>query len=193
MISAIIFDCFGVLTTDCWLPFKAKAFGHDPDLFSEASNLNKRSNAGLISPHDFINGIAELASMSVPEAKKAIEDNVANEPLFAYIQELKKAFKIGMLSNASGDWLADMFAPEQLALFDAVALSYETGYIKPDLRAYEAIASRLGVDTPECVLIDDQELYCTAALEAGMKSIWYRDFEQTRNELNQLLKDRTLA
>ncbi len=188
MISAIVFDCFGVLTTDGWLPFKAKAFGHDADLFLEASNLNKRSNAGLISYKDFITSIAEMASMSVPEAKKAIEDNVANEPLFAYIEELKKDHKIGMLSNASGNWLADMFIPEQLALFDAVALSYDTGYVKPDIRAYEAIASHLGVDIGECVLIDDQELYCTAALEAGMKAIWYRDFDQTKADLDRLLR-----
>lgn len=179
--------------TDAWLPFKAKAFGHDPELLEQATSLNKRSDAGLISHHDFISSIAEMASMSVPEAKRVIEDNVANEMLFSYVEELKKGYKIGLLSNASGNWLADMFTAEQLALFDAVALSYETGFIKPDLRAYETIASRLGVDTGECVLIDDQELYCTAALEAGMKSIWYRDFEQTKTDLDRLLKSEGLT
>ncbi len=187
MISAIVFDCFGVLMTDAWLPFKARVFGDDPELSLEATNLMRQSDAGLISYDDFIHSIAELASMPFIETKKAIDDNVANEELFAYIKELKKDYKIGLLSNASANWLADMFSPEQLQLFDAVALSYETGHIKPDQRAYEIVAERLGVDTSECVFVDDQELCCTGAREAGMKAVWYQNVDQTRTELNVLL------
>lgn len=188
MISAIVFDCFGVLMTDAWLPFKAKAFGHDPELFEEATNLMKRSDGGLISYGDFIKSIAELSSLTIPETKQAIENNAVNEPLFLHIQELKKDHKIGLLSNASANWLADMFKPEQLKLFDAVALSCETGYIKPDPRAYEIIAERLGVEVGECVFVDDQERCCTGAVEAGMKAIWYRgDLDQMRTELDKLL------
>lgn len=173
--------------TDAWLPFKARLFGHDPDLLLEATNLMKRSDAGLISYDDFIKSISNLASMAIIDTKKAIEDNVANEELFLFIEELKKDYRIGLLSNASDDWLADMFTPEQIAVFDAVALSYEMGHIKPDKRAYMVIAERLGVDAGNCVFVDDQELYCTGAREVGMKAIWYQDVEQTRAELNKLL------
>lgn len=188
MISAIIFDCFGVLMTDAWLPFKAKAFGHDPDLLEQATNLNKRADAGLIDYREFLTSIAELASITVLEAKSIIGNNVANESLFAYIEELKKDYQIGLLSNASGNWLAEMFTPQQVAAFDAIALSYETRHIKPDPRAYEVIAERLGLPVEECVLVDDQERCCGGARATGMKAILYRDVDQTRAELEQLLK-----
>lgn len=187
MISAIIFDCFGVLMTDAWLPFRAKVFGHDPGLLEKATDIMKQADAGLMSHDDFILSIAELASVPAIDAKVAIEDNVPNESLFAYIYELKKDYKIGLLSNAADNWLEHMFTPEQLAAFDAVALSYEMGHIKPDVRAYEITAERLGVEVGECVFVDDQERYCTGAREAGMKAIWYRNLEQTRTELDKLL------
>ncbi len=187
MISAIVFDCFGVLMTDAWLPFKAKAFGHDPELLLEATNLMRQSDAGMISHDDFITSIAKLASMPASQAKKAIANNVANEPLFLYIQELKKDHKIGLLSNAADNWLDHMFTPEQIKVFDAVALSYEMRHVKPDPRAYEIIAERLGVEVGECVFVDDQERYCTGAREAGMKAIWYKnDVDQMRIELDKL-------
>ncbi|MDB5170940.1 MAG: HAD-superfamily hydrolase, subfamily variant 3 [Candidatus Saccharibacteria bacterium] len=189
MISAIVFDCFGVLTTDGWLPFKHKNFGQDQALLEQATDLNKQTNCGLLSYPDFMAQIAGLAGITAAEARRQIESNVANEPLFVYIDELKQHYKIGLLSNAAANWLPDMFTPAQLASFDAIALSYETGFVKPDPRSYEIIAERLGVDMQECVLIDDQERYCTAAREAGMQAIWYRgDVDQTRSELNKLLE-----
>ncbi len=188
MIYAIVFDCFGVLMTDAWLPFKAKAFGHDPELLQEATNLMRQSDAGMLSHDDFITSISELASMPASQAKKAIENNAANEPLFLYIQELKKDYKIGLLSNAADNWLDHMFTPEQIKAFDAVALSYEMRHVKPDPRAYEIIAERLGVEVGECVFVDDQERYCTGAREAGMKAVRYKnDVDQMRIELNKLL------
>ncbi len=187
MIRAIVFDCFGVLTTDGWLPFKAAHFGHDPELFELATSLNKQSDAGLISYHDFIGQIAELAGISVHQAQRSIEDNVANLPLFEFIESVKNSYKVGLLSNAAANWLDTMFTAEQRQPFHAIALSYETGFIKPDERAYQIIADRLGVEVSECVLIDDQERYCTGAREAGMQAIWYKNYEQAVAELSTLL------
>jgi hypothetical protein len=48
MIRAIIFDCFGVLTTDAWLPFKNKYFAQNEVLMARASELNKQSDAGNV-------------------------------------------------------------------------------------------------------------------------------------------------
>src|SRR5690348_2888052 len=61
MIKAIVFDCFGVLTSDGWLPFKKKYFGHDSALTEEATSLNKQVDAGLISYDDFVPAVAKLA------------------------------------------------------------------------------------------------------------------------------------
>jgi HAD superfamily hydrolase (TIGR01509 family) len=188
MIKAVIFDCFGVLTTEGWLPFKAKYFGANKELDRQAGDLNKQANAGLISHQKFVEAVAELANVTPRQVYAAIDVNVANEKLFDYITEtLKPRYKVGLLSNAAANWLRELFDARQLALFDAVSLSYEAGFIKPYSKAYELIAEQLEVNADECVLVDDQERHCTGAREAGMQAIVYKDFEQVRDELERLL------
>lgn len=188
MVRAIIFDCFGVLTTDGWLPFKRKYFAHDPKLDQEVTDLGKQRDFGTLSYEDFIARIADMAGIPTAEVKEAIFSTVSNDQLFDYIaDQLKPTYKLGILSNAGADMLSDMFSRNEVGLFDAVALSYETGHIKPDPAAYLLIAERLGVDATECVFVDDQERYCTAARDAGMQAIWYQNFEQFRTDMEQTL------
>lgn len=188
MIKAIVFDCFGVLTTDGWLPFKAKYFAQDPQLLQLATDLNKQADSGLIDYADFMRSVAGLAGVPPAEASRQIMGtHVANQLLFDYIANLKSGYRIGILSNAAGNWLSEMFSPRQLGLFDAVALSCETGFIKPQSGAYETIAERLGVSVTECVLIDDQARYCSGAREIGMPAVVYRDTGQLKTDLGKLL------
>jgi len=190
MIKAIIFDCFGVLCTDGWLPLRDKYFGSDPQLLEQATLLNKSVDAGHSTYREFIAGIAEMAHMSEKEARAQIENNVPDEALFHFIKtELKPNYKIGMLSNAGDNWLDEIFLPEQVALFDATSLSYATGVIKPDLRAYQEVADKLGVATHECVFIDDQIRYCDGARDAGMKAVYYTGLESLKNELSFALSN----
>jgi putative hydrolase of the HAD superfamily len=187
MIQAIIFDCFGVLTTDGWLPFKRRNFGTSGESFEEATSLNHQVDSGLISYADFIRGVADLAGVPFAEAKKQIEDNVPNAPLFELIKELKPKYKIGFLSNAGGNWLNELFTDEQANMFDAVSISFETGHMKQEEQAYASITDKLGVFPEECVFVDDQPRYCAAARDIGMKAIEYKNFEQFREDLTALL------
>jgi putative hydrolase of the HAD superfamily len=188
MIKAVIFDCFGVLATEAWLPFKTKYFGHDPALFEQASDLARQAWGGLISTDDFIRAVAKLAGTNPDEVSRTITGNIPNEELFDYIRELKPEYKIGFLSNIAGDRLNQIFRPEQLALFDAVAMSFESGLVKPESAAFEDVANRLGVAVNEAVLVDDQQRNVNGALAAGMDGIIYRDVSQLRKELGALLK-----
>ena len=188
MVKAIIFDCFGVLTTDGWLPFKQQHFEGNDQLWQQATDLNKQFDSGLISYEDFARQIGDLAGVSAKEVLRAIEGNVANERLFEYIrEELAPHYRLGILSNAGGNWLDRLFTPEQLQLFSATTLSYQTGFIKPDPRAYQAILDSLHAAAEECLFIDDQERYCTAAKEVGMQAVVYTSVEKLRSDLQKLL------
>ena len=133
MIKAIVFDCFGVLASDGWLPYRKLHFSKNPILLEEAIALNKNVDAGISKYDDFIKQVAEMAGVSEEAARADIENNIPNEELFDYIKsDLKPRYKIGMLSNAAENWLDEMFTNEQVELFDATALSYEIGFIKPD-------------------------------------------------------------
>lgn len=188
VIKAIIFDCFGVLAIDSWLPFKDEYFGDNPELLNRATELNQQANGGQISNQEFISEISKLAGVTEHNVSQQIDRNPANRPLFDYIAtELKGKFKLGVLSNASSDWTSRLFTPDQLGLFDAIVMSYQIGYIKPDPRAYNAISEKLGSSPEQCVFIDDQERHCDAARQAGMIAIWYQNFQQFKSDINAFL------
>ena len=188
MIQAIIFDCFGVLATDGWLPFKQKYFADDAAKHERATELNHLVDAGLIAYQDFVTEIAALAAVTPGEVDHMMKGAVPDERVFTYIRSaLKSNYKIGLLSNIAEDWLRRMFSDEDIELFDARALSFETGFTKPAPEAYEIIAERIGVAPENCVFIDDQERNVTAAREQGMQGIWYQNYESGIAELEQLL------
>lgn len=190
MITALIFDCFGVLCSDGLMPFLQRHFGRDPARLREAMDMCKRVDAGLSDYDEYVRAIAAMAGVTERAARQEIEANVPDEQLFAYIkQTLKPRFKLGLLSNAGRNWLHDIFTPDQLALFDATQLSYEAGAVKPDPRAYELMAARLGVEPQECVFIDDLERYTTGARETGMRAIRYTGFRAMKHQLEMILKE----
>lgn len=189
MIKAVIFDCFGVLAHDGWLPFRSAHFGDDPQKFQEATDLNKRSNAGFTDYDDFLRQIGQLAGITAAEAKREIEDNPADTNLFSYIREsLKPHYKIGMLSNASDYHLDSIFTVEQVKLFDEIVLSYQVGTVKPDPLMYQTIANKLGVLPEECIFVDDQPRYTEGARALGMKGIRYVDARTTIATIEELLR-----
>ena len=187
MTKAIIFDCFGVLATEAWLPFKAKYFSHDPDLLAQVEAISWQANRGIISRDSAIQQTAKLAGLTAEDVTQAIDRNAPNEELFTYIRELKKKYKVGVLSNIAGNFLHQIFTDKHLVLFDVVSLSFEKGYAKPQAKAFETIAKELNVEPSECVLVDDQERNVTGAREAGMKAILYKDVTQLKKDLTKLL------
>lgn len=186
-ITAIIFDCFGVLVSEGWLPYKHKYFGDDSEKFEQATNMQKRADAGLTHHADFLQDVAELAGIDVSEARAQIDATVTDHELLAYIATLKPRHKIGFISNASQSWMDQFFTPEQIALFDGVDISSETGLLKPDPRAFEHIADVLDVSAEECILIDDQATYCEGARSIGMQAIPYKDLQSLKQELQKVL------
>ena len=188
MIKAIIFDCFGVLVIDGWFPFKKKYFGQSTELLKSATEINQRANAGLISYDEFINQEANLANISPKIVRRYVQENVTNDELLDFIKrDLKPKYKLVMLSNVATNWLSAMFEPKELELFDDFALSFEIGATKPDRRAYEIAAEKAGVPLESCLMIDDQQRYCEAARDYGMKAIVYKDLDQLKKELDKVL------
>jgi HAD superfamily hydrolase (TIGR01509 family) len=191
MIKAIIFDCYGVLTTDAWIAFKKRHFRNDAGKAQKASELNYQAGSGLITYSRFLDELSKLANMPIDGVKQEINRNVADDELFEYIGSLKPKYKIGMLSNAAANRLEKLFSPKQTALFDAIILSYEVGIVKPDEIAYEMIAKKLKVNVEECVFIDDQEKHCIGARRSGMDAILYKGFNDMKPKLEEILSSVT--
>lgn len=95
-----------------------------------------------------------------------------NQPLIDTIAAWRERYKIGVLSNTGRGTFERYFsATEGSRLFDAVVLSAETGYMKPDPEIYELAAERLDTPPEACLFIDDQPDYCLAAERVGMASL----------------------
>lgn len=188
MIKAVIFDCFGVLTTDGWRQIREEFFANDTQLMQQALDLDKAVNAGMLDYDDFLQGISNLSGLPVVEVRGRLGKSVPNKLLFENIKNnLKPRFKIGLLSNAADDWLDELFEPWQRELLDDTVLSYTTGLVKPDPAIYNLTANRLGVLSEECIFIDDIERYCTAAADVGMHPVWHTDSAKTIRKIEEII------
>lgn len=190
MIQAIIFDCFGVLASDGWTPFKDQYIVHDPELAAAVGRLGKQVDAGKRSYEDMILETAHLTGVGESVVRTAIERKVPNEELFKYIAAtLQSKYKIGILSNASYDVMGSLFTVEQAALVDEAVLSYDVGLVKPDPKMYQTIIERLKIVPEACVMVDDQARHCAGAMAVGMQAILYENNDQLKTELEALLEE----
>ena len=188
MIRAIIFDCFGVLTTDTWRAF-IDSLPENTDIES-VREVHRSYDAGLISKSDSAEQIKEITGRTFTELEDAVgQEVVKNNALLDHIRDLREeGYKIGLLSNVASPWITDYFLTQkEQALFDEIVFSYQVGMTKPDPRIYKLICERLGVGTNEAVMVDDIDRYCTAAQAEGMQAIVYKDFAQFKRELVAIL------
>jgi putative hydrolase of the HAD superfamily len=91
--------------------------------------------------------------------------------------------RTALLSNA--EELAPSLAPLR-KIFDAIVLSGEEGFGKPDPRSYRLAAQRIGLAPAECVFVDDLSVNVRGAAEVGMVGVHHRDIESTLAELEIL-------
>jgi epoxide hydrolase-like predicted phosphatase len=189
VIKAIIFDCFGVLTTDNWKAFMA---GLSLNQQQPVLDLNQARDANMITQQAFIKGIVALTGHQ-PQAIEAIfeVDYIKNYQLLNYLSELKPNYRLGLLSNVATNWIRETFlSPLELMLFDATIFSFEVKLAKPDERIFRLAADQLSVAPAECIFIDDTQRNTTAAQGVGMHTVLYQDFKQMQTELEQQLVSR---
>jgi len=186
--KAVIFDCFGVLVEGSLEPMCEAFFPGDAKALRDVIDLEARASRGEITYEEFLQTCAKWANRDPDELRAFLDNNPRNEPLLDFIAtDLKPHYKIGFLSNAADDWTEELFTNEHLALFDDIILSFQHFMSKPDVKIFELAAERLGVETTDCLFIDDVEKYCEGARQAGMKVIQYRDVSQTISAIKKEL------
>jgi HAD superfamily hydrolase (TIGR01509 family) len=190
MIKALIFDCFGVFYTD-----PVFAYMRDPQTPAEKASalhaLDEQAARGTLSKSGFVTQAAELLDIPTVDAEKRFfQSDERNDKLAELVKELRKNYKIAMLSNIGGDMMDGFFtAKERQDLFDTVVLSGDVKMAKPDKAIFELTCQRLGVQLNEAIMIDDMQSTCDIVKTYGMQSIYYKDFEQCKRDLRVLLED----
>jgi putative hydrolase of the HAD superfamily len=199
MPRAIVFDLFGVIATT-QVPEDVRAIEEAAGLDGAAAEAFWEAYWALREPYDAGQpGVEYWAAVAdrlgVPFADETVRALIdadmkswsnADAVMVELIGELAaKGYTLGLLSNIVGD-LVPIFEArhrEWLAHFSALTYSCEIGVAKPDRRAYEIVAERLGVAPRDCLFIDDREVNVLAAREVGMRAEVFRTPDQVRDLL----------
>ena len=191
MIRAIVFDCYGVMVGSSFWDIYHAAGGDIRKDQQFVDDMLARANAALISNEDFSRTVAKQLHISVDEwLEYTRRMEQPNKPLLEYIRaELKPHYKIGLLSNANRDSVERRMPADALAMMDAVVVSGEVGYMKPDSEIFELTAKRLDVLPDQMVFIDDLQDYVDAARRLGIPSVRYTSLEALRPKLTEILSD----
>jgi len=113
-----------------------------------------------------------------------------DEALVNYIRSLRPRYKTGLLSNAWSDLRHYLENHWHVAdAFDDLVISAEVGLAKPDARIYQLAVERLAVAPEQAVFVDDYLDNVEAARAAGLHAIHFRGLEQSRAELDRVLKE----
>ncbi|MBQ3050088.1 MAG: HAD family phosphatase [Oscillospiraceae bacterium] len=173
-IKAVIFDMYGVIVKDPTgglSDYISAVSPHTP--YDAIYEHWIPASKGLLTSKEFFNNLG-FADHAATEADY-IDTIEINTDIFAVAAELrKKGIKTAILSNDIAEWNAALRQKHGLnELFDAVTVSGEEGFTKPDRRIYELTLARLGVAPENCVYIDDREYFLDTAEALGMRPILF--------------------
>ncbi len=183
MIQAVIFDFGNVICAFDNDVFLRNLLCHTDRRIDDlkeaiyASDLPARYETGRISSEDFFREAARRGNLSVSREDffKAFTGIFTPIPsTFRLIRQLKKRYKIGLLSNTN-EWHYEHYFKqvEIFPLFDSVTLSFEVREMKPGERIYLDAVGKLRARPEECLYIDDIEAYAEGARRLGLQGIRY--------------------
>ncbi len=182
-IKAVIFDLGGVLVRTEFPQARrelARQLGQDLETLDRliwGREDWELAQIGAITYDEYWSRVAADLGLTTPEElsdfrREYFSGDRVNQELVALIKNLRKDYKIGLLSNAPDRldvWLEEHWGIKEL--FDAIVYSAKVGMAKPDLAIYRLVLDRLDVLPSEAVFIDDYPRNVNAALELGMKAI----------------------
>lgn len=183
-IKAIIFDYFGVISSDEYWRFVKE----DKNVSGEFHELASGVNLGKIHWDEFLKIVADKTAKPVEEVKRMYESELIQPNMVSLINKLHTMYKTALLSNAHHEFMDPIIEETHLKdLFDVIVISSQVGMTKPDPMIFHYTLKQLGAEPKEAVFIDDQTRHCEAARALGIKTILYRNFDQATRELQKIL------
>lgn len=199
MINTVIFDIGMVLIDFCWRKM-FHDFGLEGEAFEKVADATVRHPAwnefdkGLMSTEEVIDVFAESAPEYRSYIEKIFEDPTKMIDQYDYakswILDLKeRGYKVYILSNWSKPTYEACFDNELdfLPFVDGAVFSFQEHVIKPDKKIFEIICDRYEINPAEAVFLDDNEANVISSREFGLNTIHFKNYEQGRMELEELL------
>lgn len=180
-VRAIIFDWAGVMATEAFWIWGRK---NEIDM-TQIMAVDMQVNTGEMRHEEFVAFVAKVSGKKPEEVWKGVKgEMILNEELIARIRELKKKYKIGLLSNFTAPWLREVIDENKLwDLFDEHIISSEHALVKPDRKIYKKMLTLLDVPAEECVFADDRQVNVDAAKKLGIRAFIFSDVAQFTKDL----------
>lgn len=191
--KAIIFDAGGVYLNGSFVEFVNKGYAVlDVDKKFDTNeelvfdlNLNK----GIVCCEECFRNFFKvpISEAQMEEIKKLWTSTwTLTEPMRCLIINLKKHYKLAILSNSDELNSNNYFSKGWYSYFNCLILSHEIGIIKPDKKIYKIVLGKLQLPAEECIFIDDQIEALRPAKHLGMKTILFKSIGQLKEELKNL-------
>jgi epoxide hydrolase-like predicted phosphatase len=195
--TGLLIDWGGVMTTSLFHSFEAFCAeeGLDPAALStlfrtdpQARRLLIDYECGRVADGEFETRLGAALGARDPEGlvDRLMAGAGLDEAMADVVRRARRAgVRTGLVSNS---WGTTRYPRALLAeLFDALVISGEEGFRKPDPRMYELGAQRIGRAPEACVFVDDLPFNLEPAIELGMAVIHHASAPQTVSELERLL------
>lgn len=195
-VKAILFDLGGVLErvtaaaqVDAWSMGKVQAsefWSH----WLEARSV-ERFESGKIDAATFAEEvIAELGlELDAEEFLEAFPHWLAGpyDGARDLVKDVRRAgFRVASFSNSNAVHWPIMESHQRASeVFEANFPSHQLGYCKPDPKAFAEVIGRWGVVAGQILFLDDNEVNCAAARQAGMQALRVQGVEGVRRALSR--------
>lgn len=146
------------------------------------NKYKQRLTVGAMSTKDFLQLLLNKIAINLTVEELSdrwrktfeIKQQDLNREIFVHIKHLRRSYKTCLFSN-SIDTLSDNKKINKWirSHFDHVFNSYNIGFKKPDVKAFQYVLNKLQVSPQECVFIDDEKENILIAKKLGFKPIKY--------------------
>jgi len=208
VIKAVVSDFGGVVTLPLMDAFRRAHEEIDIplDALRKAMEINARRygeptlfklERGQMTEADFVSGLESTLTEVLERpikldgyGQRLMGELEPNAPLLAYYRSLRdeRGIRLAILTNNVREW-HDAWRTRLNVdeLFELIVDSAFEGCRKPEPEIYAITLERLGLEASDCAFVDDVEVNVTAANEAGMHGIHFRDTDQVIAQLAKLV------
>jgi putative hydrolase of the HAD superfamily len=175
--AAILIDIGGVLAPDLWAGAAVawgSRLGITPQAFMDAvfAGNDEQILIGRTTDDQWWTVIADRLGIDRETTAEIRLDlgrrETWDQPLLTCLRDIHDRARIALVSNAWPGTRPRLAEAGVLEIADAVLLSYELGYAKPDPRIYEAALRQVGADPAEALFIDDAPGHVAVARSLGL-------------------------
>lgn len=181
MKKLIIFDFFGVISSEVF-PIWAKKYFSPTEMKMIRKDIIEKSDKGLITETEMFSQLSKkVGETSDKILNDWLETAVINEETINLIENLRKKYKVALLSNAPGEFLNRILKRiDTNKLFDCMVISSEENIAKPDKEIFKLLLLKMDIQATDAIFIDDNIVNVDAAKSIGIDAILFENIEQLK-------------